>query len=143
EGTEFSPKTVKEDHPITRELPTFHAWDETYEHRDLTDDRDLLQVREPMNEGETEEEPWTWTREEGEGRVFYTASGHDLRVWNEPAYQELVRRGILWSIGDERAKTFSSQALPALVIEEPRVRDRAHPDIPMMPLQKPLSAADS
>ncbi len=143
EGAEFSPKNVKDDHPITRELPKLEAWDETYEHRDLTDDRDVLQIREPMNEGETEEEPWTWTREEGEGRVFYTASGHDLRVWNEPAYQELVRRGILWSVGDERAKTFSSQALPALVVEEPRVRDRAHPDIPMMPLQKPLSAEDS
>ena len=30
------------------------------------------------------EEPWTWVRTEGKGRVFYTAYGHDARTWQEP-----------------------------------------------------------
>lgn len=143
EGHDFSPKTVDPNHPITRDLPVLKSWDETYQHKDLTADRHLLQVREPMNRGETEPEPWTWTRNEGRGRVFYTASGHDMRCWSEPAYQELVRRAILWAVGEKRAGEFSRLKLPELVIAVPEVANRAHPEIPMMPLQKPLSAKDS
>ncbi len=54
EGFEFSPKTVDAEHPITKDLPVLKSWDETYQHMDLTADRHLLQVREPMNKGETE-----------------------------------------------------------------------------------------
>ncbi len=143
EGREFSPKTVDLNHPITRDLPVLTSWDETYQHRDLTPDRHLLQVREPSNKDETAPEPWTWTRNEGKGRVFYTASGHDLRCWNETAYQTLVRRAILWTIGDTNAATFAQLKLPPLVTEIPKVENRTHPEIPMMELQKPLSPADS
>jgi uncharacterized protein len=143
EGHVFSPKTVDPDHPITRNLPVLECWDETYIHKDLAADKHLLQVRTPMNQGETEDQPWTWTRNEGKGRVFYTASGHDLRCWNEEAYQTLVKRGILWAVGDERAADFSRLKLPELVVETPEVANRTHPQIPMMPLQKPLSPADS
>jgi putative membrane-bound dehydrogenase-like protein len=96
-----------------------------------------------MNKGETDEQPWTWTRVEGKGRVFYTASGHDLRCWNEPAYQMLVERAIIWAIGEDKVKNSLYGKLPALEIETPQIEGRAHPDIPMMPLQKPLSAIDS
>ncbi len=143
EGGIFSPKTVDLLHPITKDLPALTAWDETYIHRDLTKDRHLLQVREPMNKNETEEQPWTWTRAEGKGRVFYTASGHDLRCWNEPAYQILVERAIVWAIGEEKVKNSLYRKLPKLEIETPEIKNRAHPDIPMMPLQKPLSAEES
>ncbi len=143
EGHVFSPKTVDANHRITRGLPELKCWDETYVHRDLTNDRHLLQVRGPINRGETAEEPWTWTRTEGKGRVFYTASGHDLRCWTESAYQELVRRGILWAVGNAKAEMFSRLKLAELVVEEPVIENRAHPEIPMMPLQKPLSPRDS
>ena len=143
EGHVFSPKTVDLDHPITKNLPVLKSWDETYQHMDLTGDRRLLQIREPMNQGESEPEPWTWTRDEGKGRVFYTASGHDLRCWKEQPYQELVRRGILWAIGDSKAQAFAKLKIPELVVEVPRVTNRAHPDIPMMPLQKPLTPEES
>ena len=143
EGHVFSPKTVDAEHDVTRGLPKLTCWDETYVHRDLTNDRHLLQVREPINKGETKDEPWTWTRNEGKGRVFYTASGHDLRCWNESAYQELVRRGILWTVGEAKAAAFSRFKLPELKVEIPQVENRAHPEIPMMPLQKPLSPQES
>lgn len=107
EGFEFSPKTVDTEHPITKDLPVLKSWDETYQHMDLTADRHLLQVREPMNKGETEPEPWTWTRTEGKGRVFYTASGHDLRCWDQEAYQILVKRAILWAVGEKKAGEFA------------------------------------
>lgn len=143
EGGELSPQTVDNEHVITKELPVLTCWDETYIHRDLTNDRHLLQVRKPMNKGETEQQPWTWTRAEGKGRVFYTASGHDLRCWNETAYQILVERAIIWSIGEDKVKNSLYGKLPALEIETPQIENRAHPDIPMMPLQKPLSPKDS
>lgn len=143
EGREFAPKSVDDKHPITRDLPKLEAWDETYEHTELSGDRHLLQVREPSNAGETEAQPWTWTRNEGKGRVFYTASGHDMRVWQKPAFHELVRRAIVWSVGDQRAAQFAKLKLPELVIEEPKIENRAHPDIPMMALQKPLTPKDS
>lgn len=143
EGAEFSPRTVDFEHPITKNLPVLKAWDETYQHKDLTADRHLLQVRDAMNKGETEAEPWTWTRQEGRGRVFYTASGHDLRCWNETAYQVLVKRAILWAIGEKKAAAFANFSLPKLETEIPKIANRTHPDIPMMELQKPLSPADS
>ncbi len=143
EGHEFSPLTVDAKHEITRDLPVLKCWDETYQHTDLTADRQILQVREALNKGETGQEPWTWVRLEGEGRVFYTASGHDLRCWNEQAYQTLVKRGILWAIGAEKAKSFSEYKIPPLEIEVPQIENRAHPEIPMMALQKPLSPSDS
>lgn len=143
EGHEFSPETVDKNHVITRGLPELKAWDETYVHQDLTADRHLLQVRPPINAGEKDPEPWTWTRSEGKGRVFYTASGHDERVWNDTAYHVLVARAINWSVGEAKAKQFAALKLPELVVKTPRVRDRAHPEIPMMDLQLPLSPADS
>ncbi|MBB5351881.1 putative membrane-bound dehydrogenase-like protein [Haloferula luteola] len=139
EGHIFSPENIDKRHPITKDLPVLEAWDETYVHEDLSEDRHLLQVRPPINQGETKPEPWTWLRTEGKGRVFYTASGHDLRVWKEPAYQELVARAIRWAVGTQKAAMFAKYEKPELKLDEPRVRDRAHPEIPMMELQEPLT----
>ncbi len=36
--------------------------------------------------------PWTWVRNQGKGRVFYTAYGHDQRTWNNPGFQTLVEQ---------------------------------------------------
>ena len=142
EGRDVTPKTVNPNHPITKDLPALTCWDETYVHKNLTNDRQVLQVREPSNKGETEPEPWTWTRNQGKGRVFYTASGHDMRCWQLPAYQELVLRGIVWA-ADERGEAWKKLQLPELTLYTPEIPGRTHPDVPMMELQKPLSPADS
>lgn len=87
----------QEDHPIMKGFNTFKTWDETYVHSDHNEEgRTVLMQR--------EEEPWTWTREQGEGRVFYTAYGHDERTWSQPAFHDLLIRGILWSVGEEKRK---------------------------------------
>lgn len=41
--------------------------------------------------------PLAWTRSFGQGRVFYTALGHEAAVWRDPRYQRLLLNGILWS----------------------------------------------
>jgi type 1 glutamine amidotransferase len=40
--------------------------------------------------------PLAWTRFYGEGRVFYTALGHEEAVWRDPRFQQLLRHAALW-----------------------------------------------
>ena len=92
--------------PLTAGLPSFKAYDETYLHSHLQADNNVLAVREIMaaqssDKPGVKEEPYTWTRQYGKGRVFYTAYGHDERTWSQPGFQQLLERGILWAVGDD------------------------------------------
>lgn len=88
------------DHPIMKGFKSFESWDETYVHtKHNTKDRTVLEVR---AEGNTQE-PWTWVRTHGQGRVFYSAWGHDARTWSHPGFQNLVERGIRWACGGDPA----------------------------------------
>ena len=42
--------------------------------------------------------PLAWTRSYGHGRVFYMALGHEASVWQDPRYQQILTRAILWSM---------------------------------------------
>jgi type 1 glutamine amidotransferase len=46
--------------------------------------------------------PLAWTRSFGNGRVFYTALGHEEAVWRDARYQKLLRNAVLWAIGGSR-----------------------------------------
>lgn len=143
----FRPKTISPDHAPIKNVPGFEAWDETYVHtRHNSVDRTILQVREVAKDDNiTEPEPWTWVRTEGKGRVFYTASGHDERVWKEPAFHELLKRGILWSVGKTRLanyEAFLKTRTPLTyqrVAHIPNYEKRPQP----LPKQDPLSAVNS
>jgi type 1 glutamine amidotransferase len=41
--------------------------------------------------------PLAWKRIFGEGRVFYSALGHEASVWQDPRYQRMLTNAILWS----------------------------------------------
>ena len=92
---EFTAEIVKPDHPVLDGVQPFQVWDETYVHTKHNPDRTVLMER----VDDTGREPWTWVREHGKGRVFYTAYGHDERVWGHPMFHRLVRNGILWAVG--------------------------------------------
>jgi putative membrane-bound dehydrogenase-like protein len=93
----FQAVRVAGDHPAIAGVPSFESWDETYIHAKHNPvDRTVLEVR---REGD-HDEPWTWVREYGAGRVFYTAWGHDERTWENEGFQELLGRGIRWASGD-------------------------------------------
>ncbi|MBP6785516.1 MAG: ThuA domain-containing protein, partial [Verrucomicrobiales bacterium] len=106
----FRTKTIAPDHAAIKDVPGFEAWDETYVHKNHNPEgRTVLQVREVAKDDNiTEPEPWTWVRTQGKGRVFYTASGHDERVWSLPEFQQLLKKGILWSVGEDRLATYES-----------------------------------
>ncbi len=100
-GRVFSTSIVQPEHPIMRGYGGFASWDETYIHtRHNPRGRIVLEVRRIGGQaaGQTEE-PWTWVRTHGQGRVFYTAWGHDQRTWGHPGFQNLIRRGIRWACG--------------------------------------------
>lgn len=104
---EFDTETIDADHPITKGLKPFRTADETYVHTKHNEkDRHVLQVR---AEGDGQE-PWTWTRTQGKGRVFYTAYGHDGRTWSQPGFQDLVERGIRWAAN--KGEVFDSESKP-------------------------------
>jgi uncharacterized protein len=46
--------------------------------------------------------PLAWTRAYGNGRVFYTALGHEEAVWRDARYRTLLRNAVLWAIGGAR-----------------------------------------
>jgi putative membrane-bound dehydrogenase-like protein len=93
----FKATIVDKTHPIMEGVNEYETWDETYVHdQQNTQGRKVLAVR---GEG-PQAEPWTWVREQGKGRVFYTASGHDQRTWSNADFQKMLRNAIAWSVGD-------------------------------------------
>ena len=95
----FKASIVNPSHPAMKGFVEFEAWDETYVHADHNPEaRTILMER---VEGEVRE-PWTWVRDQGKGRVFYTASGHDERTWKDAGFQQLLFNGIVWAVGDNR-----------------------------------------
>src|SRR5690606_15400767 len=110
---------------------SFETWDETYRHHRLSDDITILQ--------RNGDEPWTWVRTQGRGRVFYTAHGHDERCWKQEGFHELLERGIRWAAGDEAPLA----DLPELEYEDPLLPERYRTERSVPKIQSPLSPEDS
>jgi len=106
---------LKKPGSILEGVPLFKVYDETYVHTHLRADNNVLSVRDikpgkdaanvaAAGRPDALQEPYTWTRNYGEGRMFYTAYGHDDRTWNNLEFQQLLERGILWAVGDRVKK---------------------------------------
>jgi putative membrane-bound dehydrogenase-like protein len=94
----FRTVIAEPNHPLMKGFKGFESWDETYVHTKHNEkDRTVLEYR---VEGD-HKEPWTWVRTHGQGRVFYTAWGHDERTWGNPGFRNLVERGIRWACGGD------------------------------------------
>ena len=117
---EFDIKNVAPENPILQGLESFRTWDETYTHTKFNDtNRTLLQVRDEKGQ----DEPWTWTRTQGQGRVFYTAYGHDHRTWGQPAFHDLIERGLRWAAN--KGEVFDSH--PRVAANAPPLRTAPAP----------------
>ncbi|MEO8352615.1 MAG: ThuA domain-containing protein, partial [Chthoniobacteraceae bacterium] len=131
----FTTKIVAPNHPIMRGFEGFETWDETYEHTKNNKDRTVLQVR--------GDEPYTWIRNEGQGRVFYTAYGHDERTFRNHGFWDLMARGIVWAAGDRAAAELAALKVepfkydPGFEVPNYEKRD------PAPQLQEPLPAEES
>ncbi len=137
----FKTNIIDTSHPAMQQVEAFTTWDETYVHDQFADDITVLMER---VEGD-HHEPWTWVKEYGKGKVFYTAYGHDERTWNQPGFQNLVKAGILWAIDPVVKKNWEafSKDIPKLVYEErPNIPNYEKRD-PAPKYQMPLSPEDS
>lgn len=117
----FKATILDKEHPIMQGVNEYETWDETYVHDSHNPaGRKLLAER---VEGE-HKEPWTWVREQGKGRVFYTASGHDNKTWSNPDFQKMLRNAIVWSVGEKvkgRWEAFLAQREPEKREKSPHV----------------------
>ncbi|MDN3247098.1 ThuA domain-containing protein [Streptomyces sp. ZSW22] len=90
------------DHPATRDLPP--VWDFTDEWYDFrTSPRGTVRVLARADEssyeggGMGEDHPLVWCREQGAGRVFYTALGHATEAYADPDFLAHLRGGVQWA----------------------------------------------
>ncbi len=98
----FRTHILQPNHPAMKGVQTFDSWDETYVMKATTSDRTIL-AEKPVAGGTPM--PWTWVRAQGKGRVYYTASGHDMRTWSRPEYQNQLAVAIEWATGHETTTT--------------------------------------
>lgn len=95
----FTVERIAADHPIVRDLP--EGWnpgvDELYDiDRTWPGMTPLLQSWSVETE---EHHPVAWTNTYGKARVFVTTMGHNNETIADPAYLDLVARGLLWTLG--------------------------------------------
>ncbi len=105
-------------HPALTGVPAWESWEETYIHTKHNPvNRTVLEVRRENGH----DEPWTWVRTYGKGRVFYTAWGHDQRTWGQPGFQQLVGNAVGWTVGEAALKRVArADPMPATMdLKEP------------------------
>ena len=86
---------VDKEHPITRGQADFTIHDEVYNKYFVAPDvHVLLTTDHPKNDPKI-----AWVKQYGKSRVFYFMLGHDSKAWKNPAYPEILSRGIRWAAG--------------------------------------------
>lgn len=94
--------TEDHDHPATRHLPAVWEFtDEWYDFR--TNPRGAVRVLVTADEssydggGMGTDHPLAWCREQGAGRVFYTALGHAAEAYDDPDFRAHLLGGVTWA----------------------------------------------
>jgi putative membrane-bound dehydrogenase-like protein len=138
---EFTAEVVNGSHPVTAGITPFEVWDETYVHTKHNPAGRTVLMERVDAQGR---EPWTWVRTHGRGRVFYTAYGHDERVWSHPTFHELIRNALTWAVGDQVARQLAALRIQPLryaddTVPVPNYERRAQAP----KFQQPLSPAEA
>ncbi|MEE3104764.1 MAG: ThuA domain-containing protein [Acidobacteriota bacterium] len=99
------------DHPSTRHLESpLTLYEEIYQFKDWnrTDVHVLLSVDTTSVDMEADginrtdgDFALSWTREYGNGRIFYTALGHEPATWRDSQFQGHLIGGVRWAAGLE------------------------------------------
>ncbi|WP_026371082.1 ThuA domain-containing protein [Kallotenue papyrolyticum] len=82
-------------HAITETCTSFTVHDEHYV---VALDDPAAQII-AVTRSQHGEQPGGWVRSVGSGRVCALTPGHELAVWQHPAYQRLIRRALWWCAG--------------------------------------------
>lgn len=134
----FSSVIVKPDNPVMKDVASFVTKDETYVHDKIS--KNIVVLTERV-EGD-HHEPYTWIQNFGQGRVFYTAYGHDEVTFNNKGFLKLVENGIFWAVGDK-----AKSQLASFQLAQPTYTDAVIPNYerrnPPPKFQAPLTPAES
>ena len=129
---------LKPEHEVMKGITAFKTLDETYVHDKISPNIEVLAER---VEGD-HHEPYTWVRPYGDGRVFYTAYGHDMNTFTNQGFLDLVKNGLLWAVGDE-----AKANLEKVAIAKPEYTDGLVPNYekrdPAPRVQAPLTPEES
>ena len=108
-------RVEERDHAATRHLgSSFRISDEIYQFRSW--DRSRVDVLLSLDTASVDAQKegvhrtdgdfaLAWTREYGDGRMFYTALGHEDAVWRDERFQRLLVNGIVWAMGTTSDRT--------------------------------------
>jgi uncharacterized protein len=85
--------------------PSLVIADEIYQIRDFAGGSHVVLRLDPSSVDLTRDNvhrhPWgwplAWTRSYGNGRVFYTALGHEEAVWRDARFQRMLRNAVQWT----------------------------------------------
>lgn len=129
---------LKPEHGVMKGITAFKTLDETYVHDKISQNIEVLAER---VEGD-HHEPYTWVRPYGNGRVFYTAYGHDINTFTNQGFLDLVKNGLMWAVGDE-----AKANLEKVFIAQPKYTDGLVPNYekrdPAPRVQEPLTPEES
>ena len=93
----FRVDVVDQDHPVTHGLASFEADDELY--IGLTGERPITVLATARSKLTGKDHPMAFVFDYGNGRVFHTPLGHDVKAFLLPGPSELIRRGCAWAAG--------------------------------------------
>jgi len=112
----FTITKVDQSSPITRFLPEEWktAGDELYQTISIDPrSHQLLKARSPVD---GRQHVVCWTSQYGQGRVFCTTLGHDMKTCSTPEFRQLLANGLLWAcgkLGPDGAPAVGYSAAPA------------------------------
>ena len=89
---EYQVSITDSEHPITADLVEFNVTDEQYI---LDYDHRVNVLASALHKGSMM--PVVWTKNWGQGRVFYLALGHDKKACQHDNFAILLQRGALWA----------------------------------------------
>lgn len=98
--TEFPVNIADDRHEVSCRLGKFDIVDEFYILKLRTDGKNLHRVM--SGKWHFEEHPIVYVRDYSEGRVCYTALGHDERAFKHPMFGKLIHRAIWWTTRSNR-----------------------------------------
>ena len=97
-GQDMKIEVADKEHPITKGIKPFDIHDETYKDFYVSPKvHVLLTTDHPKNNREI-----AWTHAYGKTPVFYFMLGHDHFAYENPAFREIVKRGIVWLAGEKK-----------------------------------------
>ena len=96
---EFVVHISNDNHPITSGVADFSTLDELYFNQ--KGDRPIEPLLSARSGVTGKDEPLAWVYNYGEGRVFQTLLGHDVKSFSSPEFQLILSNAINWVVGEE------------------------------------------